>query len=216
MIIKVCITDDHPLAIAGLQNMLLPFPHIKVNSTYETGEALLEGLSRIKPDIILLDLLLPDINGKELAKIVLQQYPDVKIIALTSLDAPTHIKTMMRQGCKGYLLKNTRQTSLVKAIETVFEGGEYIEPSLKERMLDNIMSLKKKQDFVQPDKKIVLTRREKEILQLVVQEYNNQEIAEKLFLSIRTIENHKYKLHQKLETQNAMGLLKTAIELGLL
>ncbi len=217
MSIKIYITDDHPLAIAGIRNLLEPFSHLKVTRHFETGEALLEKLTQATlPDILLLDILLPGISGKELVPILLERFPGLKIIALTSLNAPGYIKSMMRAGCRGYLLKNTRQKELVKAIETVHGGGTYIGEALKSQLYENLTAFKEKRASDPELKKVILTRREKEILQLIVKEYNNQEIAERLFLSIRTVENHRYKLYQKLDTKNAMGLLNTAIELGLI
>src|SRR5687768_5588169 len=128
MPIKIVITDDHPLAIAGLQNMLSNVPHMEVIAVYTTGATLLEGLKQQQPDVLLLDVLLPDKKGTELATYIRREYPHVRIIALTSLDAPIHVRSMMREGCKGYVLKNTDKASLVYAIEQVHDGHEYIEP----------------------------------------------------------------------------------------
>src|SRR5690606_6108565 len=119
------------------------------------------------------------IKGEDLAASINSKWPNIKIIAITSLDAPTYIKAMMRSGCKGYLLKNTDVDTLVAAIETVYEGNEFIEPSLKEQMVKNMLQYRK------TDKKgPTLTRRENEVLQLIVSENTNQEIAEKLSLSL--------------------------------
>lgn len=139
MPITVAITDDHPLAIEGLQNMLLSATDIIVKGTYGSALALLEGLKNNQPDILLLDILLPDQKGTELAAQLKNLYPGIRIIALTSLDAPIHVRAMIRQGCKGYVLKNTDKQSLIAAIKYVYNGGEYIEPSLKEKMLYNVL-----------------------------------------------------------------------------
>lgn len=211
MPIIVTITDDHPLAIEGLQNMLLSAPSIQVRGTYTSAAALLEGLEKEQPDVLLLDILLPDQKGTELAPVIRRLYPDIRIIALTSLDAPIYVRSMIRQGCKGYVLKNTDKQSLVYAIEQVYEGQEYIEPSLKEKMLYNVLHQKKHSAGRSPN----LTSREKEILQLIVAELTSQQIADKLFLSLRTIETHRFNLHKKLEVNNNVGLAKAALLLGL-
>lgn len=211
MAIIVNIVDDHPLAITGLRNMLLACEHIKVTQCYATGTALLAGLQKAQPDVLLLDMLLPDINGEELAAIISKDYPSIKILVITSLDATIHIKTMLRNGCKGYLLKNTEVDTLIQAIEQVHEGMEYIEPSLKEQMLHNLLHYRKKNK-----KTPILTRREIEILKLITEEFTNQQIADKLSLSMRTIEKHRFSLLQKLDSKNTAGLVKTAIELGLI
>jgi len=213
--INITIVDDHPMVISGLQNMLEPFRHIQVISAFSSGEALLEGLRIKQPDVLLLDILMPGIQGPEVAKIITRAYPSIKILAITSLNAPVHIKSMMRQGCKGYLLKNTNQNVLVQAIETLYQGEEFIEPGLKEQMLQNILKFKAKDSAAHTEQIPVLTRREKEILQLIIQEYSNQEISEKLFLSLRTVENHRFNLQQKLDVKNTVGLVKIAIQMGL-
>ncbi len=217
MPISIFITDDHPLAITGLMNMLLPYRHISVTGTFVSGDALLEGLKKEQPDILLLDILLPDINGKELAQLITTTYPDIRIIAITSLDAPTHVKSMMRNGCKGFLLKNIDQSTLVEAIDTVYKGGEYIESSLKEQMLGNILNFRKRMETEGSEKLKAprLTNREKDVLDLIVKEYSNQEIADQLYLSIRTVERHRFNLMRKFDAKSPIGLLKSAIELGL-
>lgn len=209
--ITVDITDDHPLAINGLQNMLSSSDHIRVNNTYETGTDLLKGLMKQQPDVLLLDVLLPDYTGQQLAGIIHKNYPDIKILAITSLDAPNQVKSMMRNGCNGYILKNTRVKALMSAIEEVYNGATYIEPALKEQMVQNVLSFKKTVKDRVPN----LTEREKEILKLIVEEYSNQEIAGKLFVSLRTVENHRFSLLQKLDVKNSIGLVRMAIQMGL-
>lgn len=218
MAITVFITDDHPLAVTGLENMLLPFTNIKVTGKFHSATALLEELQHNRPDVLLLDILMPDRNGKEVAAIITKEYPEVNIIAVTSLDAPTHVKAMMKLGCSGYLLKNTDQASLVQAIETVYNGEKYIAPVLKEQMLGNMISYKKRQPRDGPTKVKVphLTQREKEVLELLAKDYSNQEIADTLFLSIRTVENHRLNLLRKLDAKTPMGIIKSAIEMGLI
>ncbi len=212
MPITVAITDDHPLAVAGLQNMLSSCSHIKVLNTYSNGAELLQGLEAEQPDVLLLDVLLPDTKGPELAAVIHSKYPKINILAITSLDAPVHVKAMLRNGCKGYLLKNTDVQTLIHAIEEVHRGNEYIEPSIKEQMLQNMLHFKKQTSIKKPS----LTRRETEILHLIIEENTNQEIADKLFLSLRTIENHRFSLFQKLDVKNTVGLVKAAIQLGLM
>jgi len=212
--ITVTIVDDHPMVISGLKNMLEPFPHICVISAYSGGDALLEGLQEKVPDVLLLDILMPGMEGAAVAQAVCRSYPSVRILAITSLNAPVHIKAMMRSGCSGYLLKNTDQQVLVEAIETVHRGAEFIEPVLKEQLFRNMLKFKERSavpEFTPP----VLTRREKEILQYIIQEYSNQEIADQLCISLRTVENHRFNLQQKLDVKNTVGLVKVAIQMGL-
>ena len=119
---------------------------------------------------------------------------------------------MLRFGCKGYILKNTDKPTLLSAIKAVYEGEEYIEPQLKEKIVNSFV-------HARADKSIsllpLLTNREKEILQLIVAEFSSQQIAEKLFLSVRTIESHRFNLYKKLNVNNTVALVKMALELGL-
>ena len=213
MNIRVVITDDHPLAIGGIENMLRACDHIRITGSFTSGAALLRYLEQEVPDVLLLDILMPDQTGQELAALIRQLYPSLRILALTSLDAPYYVKSMMRRGCSGYLLKNTDQQTLIRAIETVYQGDEFIEPALKELMLQNVM--KGRRSHAAPLVP-VLTQREKEVLRLIVEEYTSQEIADKLFISLRTVEGHRLNLLQKLDAKNTVGLVKVALQMGLI
>jgi DNA-binding NarL/FixJ family response regulator len=212
MPIKIAITDDHPLAISGLQNMLSSDSRIMVCGAYECGKALLDGLRKQQPDVLLLDVELPDYKGYDLAAIISRDYPSIRILAITSYDAPILVKRMIKHGCHGYILKNTRVKTLLLAIQQVYEGNEYIEPALKEQMIHPLYKYKSaSSNFKVP----TLSQREKEILKLIVEEHTNQEIAAKLFLSLRTVENHRFSLLQKLDVKNSIGLVRVAIQLGM-
>jgi DNA-binding NarL/FixJ family response regulator len=214
-VIKVSIVDDHPMVISGLTNMLQPFKNIKVVSHFFNGKDLMEGLVQHLPDVILMDIMMPGIQGPELVRQVKGLYPHIKILAVTSLDTPGQIRNMMQCGCSGYLLKNTDQNILVEAIEKAFAGEEFIEPALKEQLVQSVLRFKEKSEPNKHTNKVVLTRREKEILQLIIQENSNQQIADKLFVSLRTVENHRFNLQQKLQVKNMIGLVKVAIQMGL-
>jgi DNA-binding NarL/FixJ family response regulator len=212
MPIDVAIVDNHPLAINGLKAMLGLYPEVvHVSATYHSGAALLEGLQRSQPEVLLLDILLPDKSGKELAPVIARTWPGVRMIALTSLDSPAVVKSMMQRGCLGYLLKDSDEKTLIDAIEQVYKGEEFIEPSLKETLLQHLIKYRAQSTDIIPE----LTQREKEILKLIVSEHTTQEIADKLFISFRTVENHRYSLLQKLDVKNTAGLVRMAITLGL-
>lgn len=211
MNINVDIVDDHNVVISGLQNMLQDFSHIQVVNVYNTGEALLAGLKKQQPDVLLLDIQLPDINGDVLAEKICSKYPAMGILAMTGFDTTYYVQNMLKRGALGYLLKNTTAAILVQAIETVYRGERYVDPSLRQQLIDDML-LNKKQEFEQ----VLLTRREQEILKLITEEYTSQEIAKKLFLSANTVENQRASLLQKLHCKNTAGLVKAAITLGLL
>lgn len=212
MPIKLAIADDHALLIKGLLNVLIPFTHIEVMGTFGNGTDLMANLPTLQPDVLLLDIHLPDNNGGELARTITKDYPEIRILILTSLESLDHVKAMIQYGCMGYLFKSTAdETKLVEAIEQVHLGNLYIEPSVQQNYMRSLLKIKTQSQ--QPPK---LTRREQEILKLIVEEYTNQEIAEKLSLSQRTVEGHRLSIMQKLDAKNTVGLIKAAIQMGLM
>lgn len=207
--INIFLVDDHPMIASGIKNLLKDFKHIIVENTYEKGSDLLNGLKIKQPDLILLDVQLQDINGKDLACELAENYPSVKILVVTSMDDLSYVIDMMRIGCKGYLLKSASQQTLLEAIEEVYKGNEYIMPSIKERLLSFMMHNDSS------NKKSLLTNREKEVLKLIVKGCTSSEIASELYISQRTVENHRFSILHKLEAKNTIDLLHKATNLGL-
>lgn len=213
MPIKVAITDDHLMLIQGLKDTLSTNPGIEVIAAYTTGAALLAGLQHISPDVLLLDVQMPDKTANELAPVILQNYPAVRILILSGMDSFFNIKELIKQGCMGYLLKGTTdQEILFKAIESVYENNLFLDPSIREELLNSMLQGTKSANAASSK----LTKREIEVLRYIVAEYNNQEIADRLFLSLRTVENHRFNILQKLDVKNTVGLVKKALQLGLI
>lgn len=208
--IRIGIADDHLLVINGIKAMIATSPDIEVVFAATSGSELRDLLNKTSPDILLLDINIPDVNGIDLCKEVIQKYPAVRIIALTSFDALNYVKSMMRNGASGYLLKNVDATTLLKAINTVHEGKQFIDPHLQQALLDSVITGKKSGGLDIP-----LTKRETEILALIAQEHSNQEIADKLFISLRTVHSHRINLNQKLGVHNTAGLVIEAFKRGL-
>lgn len=207
--IQVAITDDHPLITDGLRGGLSKMPDIEVMAVYHCGKDLLQGLDTIRPDVMLLDMQLPDSDGPELAARILKKYPSIHIIVFSSNDIIVQVKKMLRLGCKGYLLKNADIETIAAAIRTVYNNGQYIAPQLQAALMEDM--------FTQPNTapSQVLTRREKEVLKLIADGGTTQEIASQLFLSSHTVEKHRTSLISKLEVKNTAGLVRKAVEKGL-
>lgn len=204
--IQLAITDDQVIILNGLQKILADVQNIRITGVYNNGDELLEGIAKEQPDVLLLDIQMPGKSGIELAAIITRQYRNIKIIALTNIDVVAQIKKILQQGVMGYLLKDASPETIINAIETVYGGEQYIQEQLRQLLLSSLSASNSKQ---------IVTRREKEILQLIVDEFTNQEIADKLFLSLRTVENHRNNLLQKLDVKNTAGLVKVAIQEGL-
>jgi len=210
MNIRIAIADDHPMVINGLQTMLSVTSDIQLISSYSNGEELLQGLEGNVPDVLLLDIQLPGKTGEELAPIILKRYPDIKILTLTNFDSALYANSMLRHGVHGYLLKTTSQAILVEAIQKVYNGLQFIEPSIEDKIKKLDIRIQKTAST-----KSSLTTREKEILQQIVNGYTDPEIAEKLFLSIHTVKNYRLNILVKLDAKNSAALVKKALQLGL-
>lgn len=208
--IAVAIVDDHEVVINGLTIMLSNSDEIKVVYTTTQGAALLNYLAGQQPAVILMDIQMPDLNGIDLCKQVRRHHPQIKIIAFSSFDDTHYVKQILRSGASGYLLKNADQQTIVSAIKQVADGEEYIDESIQKILIRQSISGQRRSMF-----EIPLTKREKEILKLIAEGLSNQEIADKLFISLRTVETHRFNLTQKLEVKNAAGLVKEAIRRGL-
>lgn len=214
MPIKIALADDHIMVLDGLRNALASEPDIVILGCYRTGAALMEALGKgMSPDVLLLDLQLPDKTGQEIAVEVMRHYPGTRILILSGVDSSMVIQDMMEVGCKGYLLKTmTDKDLLVLAIQSVYNGKIFLEPSIRERLLEGMLEAKQKPAMT----KRKLTARERDVLQLIAMEFTNQQIADRLFISLRTVENHRHNLIQKLEVKNGLGLIKAAMEMGLI
>ncbi|MBD1424598.1 response regulator [Sphingobacterium arenae] len=208
--ITIGIIDDHSLIINGLLKMLQNEPAYQVLFTAQDGVDVLRKMSEQLPDVLLLDIELPDTNGIDLCKKLLNLYPKLAVIGLTNHDDVVYVRKMMRNGAMGYLLKGTEKESLLQAIETVAAGEQYIDKQIEQQILQQSIHGRKATAYVK------LTNRELEILALIANEYSNQEIADKLFLSVRTVESHRHSLNQKLNIKTTAGLVKEAYLRGLI
>jgi len=162
-------------------------------------------------DVLLLDINLQEDDGVVLCKKYKKEFPDLKIISLTSFSQVSFIKAMLRNGADGYLFKNVNQEELILAIETVYSGERYLGKEVNESLIQDGLHTKRRNSSFIPK----LTRREKEILSLIVDEHTNQQMADKLFISLSTVETHRMNICAKLGAKNTAGIVKNAIKFGL-
>jgi DNA-binding NarL/FixJ family response regulator len=209
--IRLAIVDDHAVVLDGLKTMLNAFENLEVTYTTQNGHQLLDHFQTDIPDVLLMDIQMPEINGIDLCKQIMKQYPSVKVIAFSSFDDSNYVKQIFRSGAKGYLLKNSDKHTIVKAIETVMQGEEYIDDTIKKILLQESITGQRRSIFEVP-----LTKREKEILKMIAEGFSSQEIADKLFISLRTVDTHRLNINQKLDVKNTAGLVKEAIKRGLI
>ncbi|MCD6010843.1 MAG: DNA-binding response regulator [Flavipsychrobacter sp.] len=209
MKVKVAIADDHPLVIKGLQQILSGSRDFELAGSYLNGKELLKGLVNTMVDVVLLDIHMPGQTGDELAEIISLKYPNIKMLALTNEDNVYYIKNMLRKGVHGYILKTTTESILLDAIRTVHAGQQYLEAVLSEKVIRDTIQAKK-----QVSANPVLSDREIEVLRYLSMDLTSQEIAEKLFVSKRTVDYYRLCLITKLGVKNEGALVKKGIQLG--
>lgn len=208
--INLGITDDHQVVINGLRAMLASETQIRIVLTATDGDELLENLQTCPPDVLLMDIQMPGTDGIELTRQLHRLYPQVRVIAFSSFDDTRFVRQIMRHGARGYLLKNSDHRALIDAIHTVMNGEEYLDASIQKLLIQESLSGQRRSIY-----EIPLTKREKEILKLIAGEYTNQQIADQLFISLRTVETHRLNITQKLGVKHPAGLVKEAIKRGL-
>ncbi len=211
--IKYAVADDHKIFRQGLRFALADDQKLALVGEAENGILLLELIEKHLPDVILLDLKMPEMDGIEATKKIREQYPGIKILMLTTYDDEQFILHLLELGINGYLLKNADPTEIKKAICTVYENDYYFNDLMSNTMLKNIIykSNSKNKYRVQ----IKLNNREIEVLRLICQELTTTEIAEKIYLSSRTIEGIRTNLIEKTGAKNVAGLVLFAIKTGI-
>lgn len=208
--IDILIVDDHPLVQDGIQSMLKNESSLRIIGACKTAKETLSFLLNTEPDVILLDINLPDMNGLELCEKIRGIYSRAKIIGLTSVNEAGIIKGLLQRGGNGYLLKNMERAELLEAIEKVMGGRIHISEDANEKVLETYKKL------AEPTQVPLLTRREKEILHLLAEGLKGPAIAERLFLSPFTVETHRKNLLRKFKANSVQLLLKVARDAGLL
>lgn len=212
--IKVILVDDHKIFRDGFRLLLQGFEYVKIIGEASNGRELLKLLNSYSPDIIFMDINMPDINGVEATQKALERFPDVKIIALTTFLDDDYLEQMLMAGVEAYILKSAEIDEFEKAIKKVNSGGNYFSDEIVDLLSDKLNTFQKhkKKHLDLP----IFTRRETEILDLICKGLGNKEIAEQTYLSPKTIEKHKSSLFQKTGTYNSVNLVIYAFKHGLI
>lgn len=214
--IKVAIADDHKIFRSGVINTLTPYANINVVFEAEDGEHLLEIMQSQQPDVILMDLKMPKMDGIQATIKVKEKYPQVKVIILTMYEDDNFIVHLVENGANAYLLKNSEPEEIYEAICTTFDKGFYFNENVNLALLKKVLH-KNKQQFKPTFKnEVQLSDRELEVLKLICNEFTTQEISEQIFLSPRTVEGLRQKLLEKLNVKNTVGLVLYAFRNGLI
>ncbi len=205
MSIKIIIVDDHTLFRKGLTLILNQNNKFKVIAEASDGTDFIKLLNNHHPDIVFMDIRMPNMNGYDATQLALKKRPDLKVIALSMLNEEEHLEKMLKSGVKGFLLKESSTNELFKAIDIVYAGGSYFSPDIMKVLSKKITPAHEKET-------VKLNKREKEIIHFLSQGLSTLEIVEKLHLSPRTIETYRTNLLQKTNSKNTISLVLYAIK----
>jgi DNA-binding NarL/FixJ family response regulator len=196
--------------LQGIISLLEQEPNIEIVGKAVNGLEALQVIEQIPVDLLILDISMPEMDGIELSKILKKKFPAIKILVVSTHSNVSIISRLIRIGVNGYLLKNAEKAELLKAINTIASGDNYFSEETEEKHLSNNLRIEKQVSTLTE-----LSSREKEILVLIAHEYNTAEIAEKTFISLNTVNTHRKNLLSKLNAKNTAGLVKYAVENGL-
>jgi len=213
--IRLMIVDDHPIIIEGMKILLMGADDIEFIGSAGNAESLFRLLGTTLPDVLLVDLVLPDIQGSEVTKMVVQKYPGVRVIILSANAEEESIVACLNAGARGYLTKDVPRSELIKAIHAISEGEEYLGESISRKVIVSYFRKARTGDNHEHQVLPELSDREKEVVGLIAEGLTYKEIGEKLFISARTVEAHRNNIMQKLELNTIADLIKYSIRLGI-
>lgn len=202
--IRILVVDDHPMVIEGMKAILQQIPFVELCGAANNSFQGLEMVEEYRPDLVITDINLPEVNGIELTTKIKKKFPAVRVIGMSTFNDRSYISQMIQSGADGFLVKSASKEEIEKAIPLVMDGQMYLSVDV------NLNKLEKKSLNSQP----VITRREKEILLLIADGLTNPQIAEKLFISLNTVDTHRKNLLAKFEINNTASLIKLASKAG--
>ena len=210
--LRILVVDDHTVVREGICLLLEAQPDIEVVGEAREGQEALELVERVRPDLVLMDISMPGMNGLEATHQIRSTYPEVKILILTMQEGDEYFFRVLSAGASGYVLKGASSGELLMAIRAVSEGGVFLYPSMTKKLLT---------EYLQPGREEAgsydgLTGREKEVLRLIAESKSNQEIADELCLSVNTVQTHRAHIMEKLNLHTRTDLIKYAIRKGLI
>jgi two-component system, NarL family, response regulator NreC len=213
MTINVLLADDHPIVRQGLRNLLISEQDFKVIGEASDGLQAMELVNKLRPDVLVVDLMMPALNGLEVIRRAKHDLPDLRIIVLSMQNADAYVIESFKLGASGYVLKDTGPAELIQAIRDVVAGQRYLSPGISERLTNTYIQLSNE---TIDDPYGRLSNREREVLQLTAEGFTSTEIAARLFISTRTAELHRAKVMRKLNLHSQNDLIRYALKRGIL
>jgi DNA-binding NarL/FixJ family response regulator len=207
--LRIFVADDHPVVREGIKTLINAQPDMEVVGEAGDGETAWREARTLKPDVVLMDVSMPELNGAQATERLKTVCPDLKILALSGYNDEAHIRQLLQSGASGYVLKKTLVEELAGAVRAVARGGVHLDPQVAGKIVGN---------YVNPPRttgsESTLSSREEEILRLIAWGYTNKEIAGRLHLSVKTIEGHKARIMQKLELESRADVVRYALRQG--
>jgi DNA-binding NarL/FixJ family response regulator len=212
--IEIVIADDHTIVRQGLRKLLEEEECLKITGEAVDGHEAVQVVQKLQPDIVIMDIAMPVLNGIEAARQIKQSGLKTKVIILSMHDHARYIRELLSIGVSGYLLKNAVSSDIIKAIMAAVKGERYLSPSISNRVIDDFVSMNRKTS--QDELYNTLTNREREVFQMMVEGYPTKKIAEILCLSPSTVKSHRSNIMEKLKMDNISKLIQYAIHLGVI
>jgi DNA-binding NarL/FixJ family response regulator len=211
--ITIFLADDHTIVRQGLAKLLEGEPNLQIVGEAENGREAVVKVEKLKPDVVLMDIAMPMLNGIEATRQIRKACPQTKVIILSMHSHDRYISELFSLGASGYLLKSSTGTDIINAIHTALKGSTYLSPSISDKVIEDYLSLKKKSH--QDDLYNRLSNREREVFQMIAEGRSTKEIADILCLSPSTVKTHRSNIMEKLEMDNISQLIQFAIHIGI-
>lgn len=214
--IKILIADDHAILLDGLKAVIHTDEQLEIVGDAEDGETVVDLVNTLKPDVVILDINMPKLNGIEAARKIRKENREVKILILTMYDNEGFITDAISAGVNGFIFKMCDMEEFLRAVHTVAEGNDYFHEKVSKVVFSNYVKNAKKNNYNEESGKISLTKREREILKFIISGYTSHEIAEKLYISYFTVGEHRKNIMKKLEVKNTAELVSVAVKENLI
>ena len=212
--IKIILVDDHRIFRKGLKSLLSEKENIEVLAEADNGDEALEAARKYKPEIVIMDIAMPKMDGIEATRQIRDRFPDTEVVILSMHAKKAYIDQVLKAGAKGYVLKDSDEENLLSAINTVHNGGFYLDSPIADQVLSDYFRGKSKRELKKQSDP--LSEREREVLRLLAEGHSNQEVADILYISRKTVENHRANIVRKTGVQGQVGLTKYAARIGLI
>jgi DNA-binding NarL/FixJ family response regulator len=214
--IKILFADDHAIVRDGLRLLFKSDSQFSIVGEAANGSEVLDLLTRCKPDVAVLDISMPKLNGIEATKIIKEKYPDIKVLILTIHENEEYIQQMILAGADGYVVKNAEKKEIFDGVRAVVNNETFFSPSVSKVLLEGLIKRTREKENSESDIYNKLTRREIEVLRLIAEGLTSKEISQKLFLSISTVNSHRMNMMKKLDIHDTTSLVKYAIQKNLI